>query len=328
MNEISDKVINGSIYEFIRWNDTDGKIINASDGGMIFVDGIYYWYGMALRPLPYGAEGCGGQVTETGVVMYSSKDLYEWKYEGVILPCTKDIGTDLYGPMRMERPKIIYNKTTNKYVLWCHYVKYPGDHGSEIGTAEAGVAVCDSVNGIYQWLGYTRPIDKGGLVEDFTLYKDCDEKAYFIYDRQTKDENYIHIVRLSDDYLSFTNDYVKVNIMYKREAPAVVHYGKYYYMLTSGLTGWAYNQAKYYRSLNIMGPWEDMGDPCIEDEEHTTFRSQGTYIFKVEDAADTYIFMAERHNVQNFEECSYVWLPIKFNKDHTLSLEYLREWCI
>src|SRR5882724_2706547 len=27
------------------WNDTDGKPINAHGGGVLFHDGVYYWYG-------------------------------------------------------------------------------------------------------------------------------------------------------------------------------------------------------------------------------------------------------------------------------------------
>lgn len=43
----------GEINEFIDWHDTDGNIINASDGGIIFANGKYHWYGMAFRNLPF-----------------------------------------------------------------------------------------------------------------------------------------------------------------------------------------------------------------------------------------------------------------------------------
>ena len=49
----------GEINEFIDWLDTDGNIINASDGGVIFADGKYHWYGMAFRPLPMNGGPCG-----------------------------------------------------------------------------------------------------------------------------------------------------------------------------------------------------------------------------------------------------------------------------
>ncbi len=323
------KIINGEITEFVDWRDTDGNIINASDGGMIYVDGVYHWYGMSLRSLPFDVEGRGGQVTTKGVVMYASTDLYNWTYEGVILGCSEDPSSEIYGPLRYERPKILYNDKTKKYVLWCHYVKYPGDHNVTPGTAEAGVAVCDTVNGTYEWLGINRPIDDTGLVRDCTLYKDFDGTGYFIYDREVAPDNRCqHIVKLSDDYLTCTQEYCRPQEMFWREAAAAVYHDGYYYMMTSDLSSWAFNQAKYFRGKSMMGPWEDMGDPCVGDEEHSTFRSQSTYIFKVEEKEDLYIMMLERHNTDNFEHCSYIWLPITFEEGNKMSLHYQKEWTI
>lgn len=318
----------GELTEFVQWYDEDGNIINASDGGIIYAEGKYHWYGMALRPLRSAPEGRGGQSTTTGVVMYESEDLLHWRYEGVILAVSTDENSQLYGPMRFERPKIIYNEETKQYVLWCHYVKYPGDHGNEDGTGDAGVAVCDRVNGEYKWLGYTRPIDDKGMVRDCTVYKDKDGSAYFIYDRQVEEDRCLHIVKLSPDYLSFTQEYRRLDVAYRREAATVVFKDGYYYMITSGLTSWRFNQAKYFRAKDLFGPWEDMGDPCVEDTTETTFHSQSTFIFKVEDKDDLYIHMAERHNTENFELCSYIWLPITFHEDNTLSLHYRKEWSV
>ena len=192
--------------------------------------------------------------------MYSSEDLQQWKYEGVILGCSEDKDNPLYGPMRFERPKIIYNEKTGKYVLWCHYIKYPGDHGFTEGTAEAGIAVCDTVNGNYEWVGYTRPIDDKGYVRDCTLYKDDDGNAYFIYDRQTGDswdgddvDRCIHIVKLRDDYLACTSEYTRVNEAYWREAAALVKHNGYYYMITSDLTSWDFNQGKILQGKEYNG---------------------------------------------------------------------------
>ena len=136
------------------------------------------------------------------------------------------------------------------------------------------------------------------------------------------------LVRRFLGYLACTSEYTRVNEAYWREAAALVKHNGYYYMITSDLTSWDFNQAKYYRAKNIMGPWEEIGDPCIGDDDHLTFHSQGTYIFKVESKEDMYIFMAERHNTSNFLHCSYVWLPVIFNDDNTLSLKYNKEWTI
>ena len=327
----------GEINEFIEWYDTDGNIINASDGGIIYADGKYHWYGMAFRPLPMSSGPNGGQMTDTGVVMYESRDLLNWKYEGVILEVSNDPKSELYGPMRFERPKIIYNDKTKQFVLWCHYVKYPGDHGNGQGDSDMGLAVCDSVNGKYRWLGYSKPIDNNGWVRDMTVYKDIDGEAYLIYDRHTADptlgdktgglqgDRCLYVVKLSDDYLSFTSTYKRIESAAWREAPAVTYKNGYYYIITSGLTGWETNQAKAFRTRSLLDEWEDIGDPCVNDFTHTTFNTQSTNIFLVEDA-HTQIVMFERHNILNFLKSSYVWLPIEFNDNGTISLHYKKEW--
>ncbi len=320
----------GELEDFTDWRDTDGNIINASDGGMICVDGVYHWYGMAFRPLPFASGGRGGQATTVGVVMYASEDLENWKYEGVILACSDDPTDDLYGPMRFERPKIIYNEKTGQYVLWCHYVRYPGDHGTERGTAEAGLAVCDTVNGNYRWQGSKRPIDDSGCVRDCTVFRDTDGSAYFIYDRHVgtgtlAEDRCQYIVKLTEDYLDFTKEQMRVDAARYREAPAVFCHEGFYYMITSGLTSWAFNQARYFRARSIWGPWEDMGDICEGDADHTTFHSQTSYVFRVEGTQALYIHMAERHNTRNFLKSSYIWLPVEFPGGGRLRLRYHRE---
>jgi beta-xylosidase len=323
----------GEINEFVDWLDTDGNIINASDGGIIFVDGKYHWYGMAFRSLPMNSGPNGGQMTDTGVVMYESTDLVNWRYEGVILDVSSDPESQLYAPMRFERPKIIYNDKTKQFVLWCHYVKYPGDHGKGDGDCDMGLAVCDTVNGKYKWLGYTKPIDKNGWVRDMTVYKDFDGQAYLIYDRHimlqspegdSREDRCLHVVRLSDDYLSFTDVYKRIDVAPRREAPVVAYKDGYYYIITSGLTGWQTNQAKAFRAAHLLGEWEDIGDPCIDDFTHTTFNTQGSNAFSVV-GTDTQVIMLERHNTGNFLKSSYVWLPIEFNSDRTVSLRYAKK---
>jgi hypothetical protein len=82
---------------------------------------------------------------------------------------------------------------------------------------------------------------------------------------------------------------------------------------------------KSFRTKHLLEEWEDIGDPCVDDKTHTTFNTQGSNAFTVE-GTDIQIIMLERHNTSNFEKCSYVWLPIKFNEDNTVSLHYTKEW--
>lgn len=328
MTSAKTEFINGTPQDYPAWPDTEGNHINAHDGGIIYAASAYHWYGMHLRPCPALSGEAGGQKTTVGVVMYRSEDLCNWTYEGVILPCSDDPVHPLYGPMRLERPKIVYNEHTGAFVMWFHYVGRPGDHGDAIGEGEAGTASCDTVNGTYTYHGCVRPVDDHGSVKDCTLYKDDDGAAYFIYDRKivdTKQRN-LFVVKLTDDYLRPTDTWYDLENTHHREAPAIVKHGGYYYMVTSGTTGWRPNQAKYYRGRSVTGPYEDMGDPHSGEFAHISHHSQATHIFRVENKQDTYIYMAERHNTDNMINCSYIWLPVEFTEENRMHIPYLERW--
>ena len=56
------------------WPDNNGVHINAHGGGMLYYEGVYYWFGESRDR---GTRG---------VSCYSSKDLFHWKDEGLALP--------------------------------------------------------------------------------------------------------------------------------------------------------------------------------------------------------------------------------------------------
>jgi hypothetical protein len=322
---------NGALTDHVPWRDTEGNLINAHDGGIIYADGAYHWYGLALRPLPAVSGPDGGQKTTVGVVMYRSSDLNHWAYEGVVLASSSDPKNPLYGPMRFERPKIIYNDRTKQYVMWFHFVSYPGDHGNGPTQGEAGVATCDRVNGTYQFRGLTRPLGEDGIVRDSTQFKDDDGSAYFIYDRDVRQAGpkfgrVLHIVKLSDDYLSCTDTFYKIENAAKREAPVMIKRHGYYYLVTSGMTGWAFNESNYYRATRVLGPYEELGDPFLGEGRETTYNAQGTYAFPVQGRPDEWIMMLERHNTDRMTDSSYIWLPVTFTPDDRIEFHYLPEW--
>lgn len=318
---------NGSINEFVEWRDDRGELINAHDGGIIESKGTYYWYGLALRPLKVSKDENNGAATTTGITLYSSKNLYNWKYEGVILSTSTDTTNPLRAPMRMERPKIIYNEKTHKYVLWFHYVGYPGKHGEAIGTADAGVAVADKITGPFTYIGHHRPVNDSGAVKDCTLYVDTDASAYFIFDRkETNGSRCLHIVKLTDDYLHSSNKWSKIEVANRREAPVVIKHDGIYYLVTSDVSGWKSNAAKVYKATTIMGPWEVVGNPCEGEGAAATYNTQGTNAFCVDGDKNQRIIMLERHNTENFMRCSYVWLPVVFTANKELLFPYKKEW--
>jgi hypothetical protein len=108
--------------------------LNAHGAGVIKVDGRWYLV---------GEDKTNGSAF-VNVNCYSSTNLVQWTYEGALISRT-DSG-DL-GPNRIvERPKVIYNDKTEKYVLWFHA------DSSSYGDAKVGVATGDTVCGKYSML--------------------------------------------------------------------------------------------------------------------------------------------------------------------------------
>ena len=88
------------------WQDDQGVHINAHGGGVIFHEGSYYWFG------EHKAAGRAGNRAQVGVHVYSSKDLTNWKDEGIALEVSDDPQSDIAKGSIIERPKVIYNAKT------------------------------------------------------------------------------------------------------------------------------------------------------------------------------------------------------------------------
>ena len=104
--------------------DTDQQAINAHGGGMLYYNGVYYWYGENKDGeswLPeYNIEWDGYRVEAIGINCYSSIDLIHWKNEGIVLPSVKDNPEhDLHTSKVIERPKVIFNQKTNQLCCGC-----------------------------------------------------------------------------------------------------------------------------------------------------------------------------------------------------------------
>ena len=129
------------------WPDNNGVHINAHGGGLLFAKGCYYWFG------EHKIAGPAGNKAMVGVHCYSSKDLYNWKDEGIALSVSEDTTSDIAKGCILERPKVIYNKKTRKYVMWFHLEL----RGQGYKAARTGLAVSDKVNGTYKFIKSYRP---------------------------------------------------------------------------------------------------------------------------------------------------------------------------
>ena len=341
-----------------EWPDRKGEHINAHGGGLLFHEGKYYWYG-ENRP-------ARGFTTEVGVEVYSSSDLMNWEDEGVALAVSDEAGHDIERGCIMERPKVVRNPKTGKFVMLFHLeLKGQGYAAARVGFAES-----DSPVGPFRFIRSLRPnagkwpvdfsrrdirkakklkesdykewwtpewreaireglllardVPGGQMSRDMTVYVDDDGKAYHIY---SAEENLtLNIAELTDDYLDYTGRYVRVAPGGQNEAPAIFKRDGVYWMITSGCTGWAPNEARMFKATSLWGAWEQLPSPFVGKDAKKSFHTQGTYIFKVEGTEDGFVFMADRWNPRSLKNSRHIWLPIDFEADSTPVIRWVDSW--
>ena len=248
------------------WEDNTGKHINAHGGNIFNYKGTYYWYGESRSQ-------DGKPYSSLGVSCFTSKDLKKWTNHGLVLPVSNEAGSDIEGGCIIERPKVLYNKKTKKFVMWFHLEL----KGRGYGAARYGVATSDTPFGPFKFIRSGR-VNPG---------------LYPIY--------------------------VRVAAGGQNEAPTIFKQDGIYWMITSGCTGWAPNAARMFKAKNIYGPWEQLPNPCRGEGADKTFGAQGTFIYKVETAAQKkmfhgadYVFMADMWNPKHLSDSRHLWVPISW----------------
>eukprot|EP00249_Psilotum_nudum_P001970 c14755_g1_i1 orf=333-1751(+) len=297
-------------YPGREWRDTEGRPIQAHGGGILYVPETktYYWYGENKDgPTYYPHQHALARVDLIGVSCYSSKDLWTWKNEGIVLAAEKMNKThDLYVANVLERPKVIYNDRTHQYIMWMHI------DDANYSKAFVGVAVSSSPVGPFHYIASGRP--HGYDSRDMTLFKDDNGQAYLVY--ASEQNSALHIAALTRDYLKLKKVFHRALLGQHRESPAVFKHKGLYYMISSDCTGWEPNIALAHAAESMLGPWETLGSPCEGGNEtfrSTTFSSQGTFVFPLPGLQDTFLFMADRWNPRNLSDSRYVWLLIRMD---------------
>ena len=342
--------------------DNNGVPIQAHGGQIQKLGDKYYWIG---EDKTYDYKPC------PGIHMYTSEDLYNWNDEGVVLKTMKtesefndEYFSKLYGDLSkeqkyaiyedlwqgqggdgcvIERPKMLHNPKTDKYVIWFHADgTTPSSHGQDnYGKAKAGVAISDNALGPYKLLGtyllvnndkYDHTWDHiGGHVRDMNLFQDDDGTAYVIYSSDGNSNMYI--AKLNDDYTGISKsgdnpvegvDYIVTFIKNSREAPAMFKANGRYYMITSGCTGWSPNPASYAVADKIFGEWKTVGNPCPDEGSGTTYDTQSTCVYQCGEGA--YIYMGDRWFSNNLKDSRYVWLPIEFDSNGNIKIKRYSNW--
>lgn len=266
------------------WTDTAGKRIQAH-GGSIFIDsdGRIYWYGENKER----TDGKNG-IWHWGVRYYESTDLYNWTDRGILIPPEEDDPDSTLHPSSMaDRPHILYNAATGKYVCWIKIMERDGQSMT--------VLTADRFAGPYTKVReHFRP--NGMNAGDFDLCRDEAGRGYIYFEK-------VHTETVCAE---LSADYTDVNGTYSSHFPhpegppavreATAHFirkGRHY-LLTSGTTGYRPNPAEAAAGDGYHGPFTVLKDPCPDDPTRTTFHSQISSVFRVPWKKDLYIALADR----------------------------------
>lgn len=268
------------IYPGKPWMDTDGNRIEAHGGSVFYENGVYYWYGEDKSH-----TSKKGKIWTWGVRCYSSTDLCAWKDEGHIIPPEPENRKSvLYPNRRLDRPHIIKNRKTGKYVCW---LKYNDKSHFAVLTADNLLGPYFLVNAFLQPYGR-----KAG---DFDLAVDAETNTAYLY--VELDHKDVIVCRLNEDFTDVTEEksviYTGLNPPFSREGVThFAHRGKHY-ILTSGMIGYVPNPSEAAVSDDWMGPFTVLGDPHVNDTSSASFNSQISCAFQVA-GTEQIITMADR----------------------------------
>ena len=273
------------------WLDTDGKRIQAHGGQIFQENGTYYWLG-ENKDHTTGED----EVWTWGVRLYSSNDLMNWQDEGLIVPPDLENRESILHPARhLDRPHLLFNEKTKKYVLW---LKYCDDSHYAVLTADALKGPYTIVNGRY--------FPYGRKCGDFDLWKDEKGNAYIYFEADHTDLLGAH---LSADYTQVEGEPVAIYSGKKppetREAPTHFVRGGRHYLLTSGMTGYRPNPSEAAVSDDPLHGYTVLGGLSEGDPSNTTFHSQSTCVIEVN---GKFLYLGDRW-MPELNEWSYTGDP-------------------
>ncbi|WP_129312392.1 RICIN domain-containing protein [Streptomyces sp. L2] len=281
-----------------QFTDTAGKVVRGHDGGVIKVGPYYYWFGEN----PYSNNRFHY------ISVYRSTDLRAWQFRNNVLSQASAPQVE-----NLQRPKVIYNARTHQYVLFMRKENHP----APLTEDQIAIATSATVDGRYTYRGSFRPL--GYRSFDMSVFRDTDGTAYVI--STTNHQKDLTVFRMTADYLRVA---ARVTTLHNvnREAATLFKRNGVYFLLTSGVTGWQPNQTTYTTATHIAGPWR----PMANLGDSITYGSQPSFVLPIQGRTTTsYLYMGDRHGNAwggGIKDGEYVWLPLRFGPDRTLSMPW------
>ncbi|MET9078566.1 RICIN domain-containing protein [Streptomyces sp. NPDC004232] len=290
--------------------DQNGNTLQLHGLGIIKVGDT--WYG-------FGEDKTGETSSDTSfqdIACYTSTNLASWAYQGQAL--SRQSSGDL-GPSRIvERPKVIYDKSTSTYVMYMHI------DSRNYSEAKVGVATSSTPCGPYTYRGSFRPL--GQLSRDLGLFQDTDGTGYLLSEDRN---NGLRVDKLSADYLSVDSAVAVLGSSGSSgsvEAPAMIKKDGTYYVFGSRLTGWSLNDNIYATATSLGGPWSSFRNLAAPGTR--TYGSQTANVITVQGSSGTtYIYAGDRWNTSDLGASKLIWLPLTV-RGTTVNLGQYPTWSL
>lgn len=176
-------------------------IINVHGGGVLYHNGTYYWFGEDKGEFSNNAL--------VGVNCYSSKDLYNWKYERVAFAVFNDPLSPVAKGCIIERPKVIFNKKDGVY-----WMITSGCTGWKPNAAR----MCSAPSIWGPWKTYPNPC--GGKDAELTFYS----QSTYILPVQGKKDLFIFIADRWRPENPIDGRYIWLPIQFKTDGTPVIEW--------------------------------------------------------------------------------------------------------
>jgi hypothetical protein len=226
----------GAIVSAQELGVAGGDVVTGSEEGRT----VYYWY---------GEDRSNGYYGSPGVHAYKSYDTLNWQDQGVVMrsvSAASELESEYFDALYdtvdddgqpradriaelayhldtndaadlttiFERPKVLYNESTGKWVLWWHSDGQTTPGGSMYARSMAGVAVSDSPTGPFRLTGVYRMPNRTdykactsaavpGQARDMTVFQDDDGIAYIVY--SSEENRSLYVAELDASYTNVTH---------------------------------------------------------------------------------------------------------------------------
>jgi Glycosyl hydrolases family 43 len=298
----------GAIYSGVPLLDTGGALLNAHGPGFIQVAKTFYMVGeqRSGKNDSYTGTTEHAEDTFTGVNLYSTSDFVHWKFEGTVVHPIA--GTIVAPPNYGERPKILYNASTSKFVIYIKMLNYTNNNYA----GSYAVLTSSAITGPYS---YTGNLSLSGA-DDFQVFQGTDGTQYFVRSSG-------HLYKLSANGLSIASE-IKSGIQ-SGEGVSLYQAGDTYFWQSSQGSYWKSNDNSYASASSLTGTWSQHGNFCPSGSK--TWQSQDTAVIPVTGSAGTtYVYVGDRWVNGALPASTLVMQPLTVNGSAESIPNYYPAW--